>query len=113
MTAVSTPGGEPYLVVDDLTVKFPTADGLVQAVTGLSYSVELGKTLGIVGESGSGKSVSSMAIMGLHFGTGAEISGSIVLNGTDLLELTPEQMRKRRGSDVAMIFQDPLSAMHP
>lgn len=107
------PAGEAALSVRDLHVHFPTSDGVVQAVNGLTFDLEAGKTLGIVGESGSGKSVSSMAIMGLHFGTGAEISGSIVLNGTDLLELTPEQMRKRRGRDVAMIFQDPLSAMHP
>ncbi|MEI2713352.1 MAG: ATP-binding cassette domain-containing protein [Nocardioides sp.] len=62
----SSPDGEPFLVVEDLTVRFPTEDGLVSAVTGLSYSLELGKTLGIVGESGSGKSVSSMAVLGLH-----------------------------------------------
>jgi len=67
----------PYLVVEDLKVTFPTEDGPVTAVSGLSYSVEKGKTLGIVGESGSGKSVSSMAVMGLHDAKSARISGSI------------------------------------
>ena len=68
---------DPFLVVDNLTVKFPTHDGLVQAVTELSYTVERGKTLGIVGESGSGKSVSSMAVLGLHDAKSTRLSGSI------------------------------------
>ncbi len=103
----------PYLSVRDLVVHFPTLDGIVKATDGLSYDVERGKTLGIVGESGSGKSVSSSAILGLHRGTNALVSGEILLDGTDLLKLSDEQMRRRRGQDVAMIFQDPLSAMHP
>ena len=79
---------EPYLVVEDLTVKFPTEDGLVSAVTGLSYSVELGKTLGIVGESGSGKSVSSMAVLGLHDAKRSRIEGSIRVGGTEIIGLS-------------------------
>jgi peptide/nickel transport system ATP-binding protein len=71
--------GEALLVVKDLRVHFPTSDGIVKAVDGLSYTVERGKTLGIVGESGSGKSVSSSAIMGLFHGTSAELSGQIIL----------------------------------
>ena len=102
-----------FLSVEDLKVHFPTIDGVVKATDGLSYTVEKGKTLGIVGESGSGKSVSSSAIMGLHRGTNAQVSGKIVVDGTDLLTLSDEEMRKRRGREVAMIFQDPLSAMHP
>lgn len=102
-----------YLSVEDLKVHFPTIDGVVKATDGLSYTLEKGKTLGIVGESGSGKSVSSSAIMGLHRGTNAQVSGKILLDGTDLLTLSDEEMRKRRGRDVAMIFQDPLSSMHP
>ena len=104
---------DAYLSVRDLQVHFPTSDGVVKAVNNLTFDLAAGKTLGVVGESGSGKSVSSMAIMGLHWGTGAEISGEIVLEGTDLLQLGPDEMRRKRGQDVAMIFQDPLSAMHP
>jgi peptide/nickel transport system ATP-binding protein len=104
---------EPFLVVDDLTVRFPTADGLVQAVTGLSYSVEMGKTLGIVGESGSGKSVSSMAVVGLHDAKRTQISGSIRVGGTEIIGLSEARMRRLRGNDVAMIFQDALAALHP
>jgi peptide/nickel transport system ATP-binding protein len=103
----------PLLSVRDLVVHFPTSDGVVQAVSGLSFDVDAGQTLGIVGESGSGKSVSSMAIMGLHRGTQAHLSGEILLSGTNLLALSAEEMRRRRGRDVAMIFQDPLSALHP
>ena len=106
-------GASSFLTVDDLRVHFPTADGVVKAADGLSFSLERGKTIGIVGESGSGKSVSSSAILGLHRRTSALVSGRIVLDGTDLLTLSDEEMRLRRGKDVAMIFQDPLSAMHP
>ena len=104
---------DKFLVVDDLKVHFPTVDGVVKATDGLSFELERGKTLGIVGESGSGKSVSSSAILGLHRGTNAQVSGRILLEDVDLLTLTNEEMRQRRGRDVAMIFQDPLSAMHP
>ena len=101
------------LSVEDLKVHFPTTDGVVKAVDGLTFTLERGSTLGIVGESGSGKSVSSSAILGLHRKTSARVSGKILLDGVDLLTLSDEDMRKRRGKDVAMIFQDPLSAMHP
>jgi peptide/nickel transport system ATP-binding protein len=102
-----------YLSVRDLKVHFPTVDGIVKATDGLSFDLEKGRTLGIVGESGSGKSVSSSAILGLHRKTSAMVSGEILLDGTDLLKLSDEEMRRRRGKEVAMIFQDPLSAMHP
>ncbi len=102
-----------FLSVRDLKVHFPTVDGVVKATDGLSFDLEKGETLGIVGESGSGKSVSSSAILGLHRGTTAEVSGEILLDGTDLLKIGDEDMRRRRGKDVSMIFQDPLSAMHP
>jgi len=105
--------GEPYLVVENLTVKFPTHDGMVQAVTDLSYSVEMGKTLGIVGESGSGKSVSSMAVLGLHDIKRTHLTGSIRLGGKELVGASTATMRKIRGTEVAMIFQDALSALHP
>ena len=104
---------DAFLRVEDLRVHFPTADGIVKATDGLSFELARGKTLGIVGESGSGKSVSSSAILGLHRGSRARVSGQILLEGVDLLQLSDEEMRRRRGMDVAMIFQDPLSAMHP
>ncbi len=104
---------DPFLVVEDLTVKFPTEDGLVNAVTDLSYTVERGKTLGIVGESGSGKSVSSMAVLGLHDTRTARITGSIKIDGQEVVGLAESRMRKLRGSQVAMIFQDALAALHP
>jgi peptide/nickel transport system ATP-binding protein len=105
--------GEPFLVVDDLTVKFPTADGLVHAVSGLSYQVEMGKTLGIVGESGSGKSVSSMAVVGLHDPKRTRMTGSIRVGGVEVVGLNEARMRRLRGNDAAMIFQDALAALHP
>jgi peptide/nickel transport system ATP-binding protein len=104
---------EPFLDVRDLHVSFQTMDGLVKSVDGLSFQLQRGKTLGIVGESGSGKSVTSLSIMGLHHGGNAQITGQILLDGTDLVGATPEQVRALRGKKMAMIFQDPLSAMHP
>ena len=101
------------LEVRDLHVQFRTDDGLVKAVDGISFGLERGRTLGIVGESGSGKSVTSMGIMGLHQGTKAEITGHIRLDGEDLVAATPNRVRELRGSKMAMIFQDPLSSLHP
>jgi peptide/nickel transport system ATP-binding protein len=102
------------LEVTDLKVHFTTDDGIVKAVDGVTYTVERGQALGIVGESGSGKSVSSLTVMGLtRFAGNAEISGSIVFDGKDLLSASDEDMRQLRGDEVAMIFQDPLSSLHP
>ncbi len=109
----ATKTGTPLLEVTDLTVRFPTYDGLVQAVSDLSYTVEAGTTLGIVGESGSGKSVSSMAILGLHDTRSAQVSGSIKYNGREIIGMSEGDMRKIRGNDIAMVFQDPLTALHP
>ncbi|HEY3503526.1 MAG TPA: ABC transporter ATP-binding protein [Actinocatenispora sp.] len=103
----------PYLEVDDLRVQFKTEDGIVRAVDGISFAVQRGRTLGIVGESGSGKSVTSLTIMGLHNAARTRITGSIRLNGREIVGLDDEQVRKFRGRDVAMIFQDPLTALHP
>ncbi len=105
--------GNPLLVVEDLSVRFPTHDGLVQAVSGLSYTLEQGRTLGIVGESGSGKSVSSMAVLGLHDPKRTRMSGSIRLEGREIVGMSESKMQRIRGDDAAMIFQDPLSALHP
>jgi peptide/nickel transport system ATP-binding protein len=102
------------LEVTDLKVHFETDDGIVQAVDGVSYTVDRGQALGIVGESGSGKSVSSLTVMGLtRFSGNARISGSIRFDGKDLLGASDEDMRKLRGNEIAMIFQDPLSSLHP
>jgi peptide/nickel transport system ATP-binding protein len=103
----------PLLKVEDLRVGFSTEDGTVHAVDGISYELAQGETLGIVGESGSGKSVSSLTTMGLTRAQGAEISGRILFDGRDLLALSEEDMRAIRGNDIAMIFQDPLSSLHP
>jgi peptide/nickel transport system ATP-binding protein len=104
---------QPFLEVKDLRVHFPTADGLVKSVDGLSFELERGEILGIVGESGSGKSVTSLAILGLHKGSNARVSGEIWLNGRELVAASEDDMRGLRGSEMGMIFQDPLSSLHP
>jgi peptide/nickel transport system ATP-binding protein len=108
-----TARGETFLRVDNLAVTFPSEDGLVRAVRGLSFEVRRGETVCIVGESGSGKSVTSQAIMGLHKGTKAKVEGEIWLDGQELVSLGERDMRALRGSKMAMIFQDPLSSLHP
>ncbi len=105
--------GEPLLRVEDLRVEFASEDGVVHAVDGITYQVFPGRTLGIVGESGSGKTVSSLTALGLTRRQGARISGRIMFDGQDLLTLSEEKMRAIRGNDIAMIFQDPLSSLHP
>jgi peptide/nickel transport system ATP-binding protein len=104
---------EAYLEVTDLHVHFPTADGVVQAVQGLSYTLPLRRTLAIVGESGSGKSVSSMAVMGLHDRASTRMSGSIKVGGREIVGMSEEELRTVRGAQAAMIFQDPQSSLHP
>jgi peptide/nickel transport system ATP-binding protein len=104
---------DSFLEVKDLKISFPTDDGVVHSVDGLSFKLERGKTLGIVGESGSGKSVTSLGILGLHNRRNADVSGEIWLDGDELITAEPEKVRKLRGSKMAMIFQDPLSSMHP
>ena len=99
------------LEVKDLNVSFPTADGTVQAVRGVSFTVDAGRTLGIVGESGSGKTVLTQTLLGLT--PGGEISGTADFDGTDLLAIGEDQMRKIRGAQISVIFQDPLTSMHP
>ena len=101
------------LEVKDLRVHFETEDGVVQALDGITYSVEAGQVLGIVGESGSGKSVSSLTVMGLTRAKNARISGEVLFDGKDLLTASESEMRALRGDDIAMIFQDPLSSLHP
>jgi peptide/nickel transport system ATP-binding protein len=104
--------GSPLLEVDNLTVKFPTEDGVVNAVRDVSYTLSEREVLGIVGESGSGKSVSSLAVMGL-LPRSAQIGGRIRLNGKDVLEMSATEQRSLRGRRIAMIFQDPMTALNP
>ena len=99
------------LEVKDLKVSFNTSDGVVQAVRGATFSVDRGKTLGIVGESGSGKSVSTQTLMGLT--PGAKVTGQALFEGEDLLSMSPDRLRRVRGPQISMIFQDPLSSLHP
>jgi peptide/nickel transport system ATP-binding protein len=101
------------LEVEDLRVHFETEDGLVRAVDGVSFAIAPGRTLGIVGESGCGKSVANLTILGLTRAPNARISGRISFEGRDLLELDDEGLREVRGNEIAMIFQDPLSSLHP
>src|SRR5579864_414572 len=99
------------LEVKDLTVTFDTADGLVQAVRGVSFALKAGQTLGVVGESGSGKSVTMQTIIGLT--RGAKVSGEALFEDQDLLTLNNDELRHVRGAEISMIFQDPLSSLHP
>ncbi|MFF4418031.1 ABC transporter ATP-binding protein [Streptosporangium sp. NPDC001559] len=110
---MTTQPPESFLELRDLRIHFPTEDGLVKSVDGLSYKLDRGKTLGIVGESGSGKSVTSLGILGLHKGGSAKISGEIWLDGEELVSAGADHVRTLRGKKMAMIFQDPLSSMHP
>ncbi|MBC6462857.1 ABC transporter ATP-binding protein [Actinomadura sp. HBU206391] len=116
-TLDGAPGGAKaptaFLEVRDLRIHFPTDDGLVKSVDGLSFQLERGRTLGIVGESGSGKSVTSLGILGLHNRRNANVSGEIWLDGQEIVGSSPDQVRRLRGRNMAMIFQDPLSSMHP
>ena len=105
--------GELLLDVRGLTVRFPTTDGVVQAVSDVSFTLRRGETLGIVGESGSGKSVSNLAIMGLLNRARAKVSGEILFQGRDLLGLDRGELQRIRGKDIAMVFQDPFACLHP
>ncbi|MFI9205165.1 ABC transporter ATP-binding protein [Streptomyces sp. NPDC053048] len=111
---------EPLVVVDDLTVTFPargagdgSGGGLVRAVDGLSFTLPPGGSLGIVGESGSGKSTAAYALLGLHRGTGADVTGTITVAGHDVTAAGEAELRRLRGGVAAMVFQDPLSSLDP
>jgi peptide/nickel transport system ATP-binding protein len=104
---------EPLLEIRDLRVTFRTENGLVRAVDGLSLTVETDDVVGIVGESGSGKTVSMMAVMRLIRDPNAIITGEVLLRGRDLMALPPGEMRAVRGAEIAMIFQDPMTALTP
>jgi len=100
------------LTIEDLRVAFATEEGELRAVDGVSLAVARGRTLGLVGESGSGKSVTALAAMGL-LPAGARVSGRVLLDGEDVLGAPAERLRALRGAAIAMVFQDPLSALHP
>lgn len=104
---------ESILSVEDLRVAFPTADGLVQAVNGVSFELRRGKTLAIVGESGSGKSVTAQSIMGLINRRTAQITGRVAFEGQDIVAMPDKQLHRLRGAKMSMIFQDPMSSLHP
>ncbi|HEY3541921.1 MAG TPA: ABC transporter ATP-binding protein [Gaiellaceae bacterium] len=105
---------EPILSITDLAVEFKTDDGIVHAVDGISYELYPGETLGIVGESGSGKSVSTLSILGLiPQPPGRIVSGSAMFKGRDLLKMKKRELRRVRGDEVAMVFQDPMTSLNP
>ena len=105
---------EPILSIRDLTVEFSTEDGVVRAVTGVTYDLQPGEVLGIIGESGSGKSVSVMSMLGLiPQPPGRVVSGEAVFKGNDLISMGKKQLREIRGGDAAMIFQDPMTSLNP
>ena len=102
------------LSVEDLAIRFKTEDGLVQAVNGVTFDIDRGEVFSVVGESGSGKSVTAMSILGLLPKPPADIyRGAIMWRGENLLEASPERMQEVRGGEIAMIFQDPLTALNP
>jgi oligopeptide transport system ATP-binding protein len=103
----------PVLEVKDLKVQFHTEEGIVHAVNGVSYNLNLGETIGIVGESGCGKSVSVLSVMGLLPQPPAQISGSAIFQGHNLMELKSSKLRELRGNRLAMIFQDPMTSLNP
>jgi oligopeptide/dipeptide ABC transporter ATP-binding protein len=105
---------EPLLSIRDLVVEFTTEDGIVQAVDGVTYDLYPGETLGIVGESGSGKSVSTMSILGLiPQPPGRIVRGEALFKGKDLLKVGKKELRRIRGNDLAMVFQDPMTSLNP
>jgi oligopeptide/dipeptide ABC transporter ATP-binding protein len=107
------PEREPLLAVEDLRVQFWTSRGTVHAVNGISFDIAPGETLGIVGESGCGKSVTSLALLGILPRAGRIVGGRALFEGRNLVGLPDEQLRKVRGREIAMIFQDPMTSLNP
>src|SRR3954462_11782446 len=103
----------PLLEVTDLRTSFRTDDGVVKAVNGVNFSVEKGQTLGIVGESGCGKSVTCLSIMGLNPRQNTMTGGQALGKGRDLLAMSSDELRRIRGDEIAMIFQDPMTSLNP
>jgi peptide/nickel transport system ATP-binding protein len=107
------PSGEPLLTVEDLKVSFATEEGVVQAVEGVSFELAPGEILAVVGESGSGKSVTAMTLMGLTRSPNADFEGTAHYKGTELVHASEDQLRRVRGAEIAMIFQDPMTSLNP
>jgi peptide/nickel transport system ATP-binding protein len=103
----------PLLELRDLEVAFRTEEGVIRAVNGVSLALERGKTVGLVGESGSGKTVTALTVLGLTRSKSTEIRGQVLLDGVDLVSLPAPELRAIRGRRIAMVFQDPLSSLHP
>ena len=110
---VDGPSGEPLLSVRDLVTVFPQTAGVVVAANGVSFDIRQGETMGLVGESGSGKSVTCRSILRLVPEPGEVIGGSILFQGEDILSVSPGRLRQLRGSEISMIFQDPMSSLNP
>ena len=104
---------EPLLRVEELEVAFATEDGIVQAVDGVSFELKPGEVLAIVGESGSGKSVTAMTLMGLTRSPNARFSGAAYYQGTELIDAPEDELRRIRGAEIAMVFQDPMTSLNP
>ncbi|MGW5410305.1 ABC transporter ATP-binding protein [Actinomadura geliboluensis] len=113
MTARTGPGSGPLLEIEDLVVEFAGDEETIRAVDGAGYTVAPGETLGVVGESGSGKSVTAMSALGLIRPPGRVVSGRVVFDGSDLRAMRPRELRRLRGGRIAMIFQDPMTALNP
>ncbi len=110
---MSPSSAEPVLVVCDLRVSFATEEGVVQAVDGVSFQLAPGEVLAVVGESGSGKSVTAMTLMGLTRSPNARFEGTAMYNGTDLVAASEDDLRRVRGAEIAMVFQDPMTSLNP
>jgi peptide/nickel transport system ATP-binding protein len=104
---------EPLLTVEDLQVSFATEEGIVQAVDGVTFELAAGEVLAVVGESGSGKSVTAMTLMGLTRSPNARFQGTARYKGTELIAASEDELRRVRGAEIAMIFQDPMTSLNP
>jgi len=113
VSAAPVPSGDPILTVEDLRVSFATEEGVVQAVDGVSLDLNPGEVLAVVGESGSGKSVTAMTLMGLTRSPNARFEGTAHYKDSELIDASEDELRRIRGAEIAMIFQDPMTSLNP